>query len=77
MESEVKIMYEIEKTITDSNLPKELKDKALAEIKVLDKSPCNFSDNSNLLMAFIWRDTPSGHKFWHKINNLLFDEVNK
>ena len=70
-------MYEIEKTITDSNLPKELKDKALAEIKVLDKSPCNFSDNSNLLMAFTWQDTPSGHKFWHKINNLLFDEVNK
>ena len=68
-------MYEIEKTITDSNLPKELKDKALAEIRTMDKERCSFVDFAMLSAAFVWEDTPSGCEFWHKINNLLFDEV--
>ena len=63
------------KRIESMDIDKELKEKLIAEIRVISKTVKGFTDRGELILAFTWSDSPSGHKFWDDIDQKYFAEA--
>lgn len=63
-------------TIKRKDIPDNVKEKAIAEARLIAKQGvANFSDDETLSTFACWKDTPSGDTFWREIE--AADEIQK
>ena len=70
-------MQKIIQTILSKDIPADMKEKAIAEIKVIAIAgvlamETQFLDSERIDASFYWRKTPSGGKFWAEIDDAPF-----